>query len=225
MGVVFDRAAERVYLVDEQAKRGAGRQGAAALPAPDQLERPPRPARVPDHRHEPRRPARRGQRARGDPDARDARRPDEGRGGGTASSSRARSAAATSSRSSCPPTTPSRASASCSSCWRRSSGRSRSSSPICPPRRSSTGSCTCPWALKGTVMRAAHRAVPRPRRRPARRDQGLRRARLGAGAARSGRAARPHLRRGRTEEESAGARGRVPADRRGDHADGGNRRP
>ena len=53
-----------------------------------------------------------------------------------------------------------------------------------------------PVGAQGHGHAPAHRAVPRPRRRPARRDQGLRRARLGAGAARSGRAARPHLRRG-----------------------------
>ena len=79
LGVVFDRAAERVYLVDEKAKAGAGRQGAPALPPPDQLERPPRPARVPDHGHEPRRPAGGGKRSRGDSHARDARRPHAGR--------------------------------------------------------------------------------------------------------------------------------------------------
>ena len=52
-------------------------------------------------------------------------------------------------------------------------------------------------------MRVLTERLEGPRRRPHRRDQGLRRARLGAGAARPGRAARPHLRRGRDEEASA----------------------
>ena len=74
LGAVFDRAGERLYLVDEQAQRGAGRAGAAALPAPDRLERPPRQARVPGDGDEPGRPARRGLGARDHPHARLARR-------------------------------------------------------------------------------------------------------------------------------------------------------
>ena len=48
----------------------------------------------------------------------------------------------------------------------------------------------------------AQRALREREHRPARRDQGLRRPRLDAGAARSGRAADPHLRRGRLRASS-----------------------
>ena len=65
LGAVFDRSAERLYLVDEQARRGPGRAGAAALPPPARLERPSRQARLPRDRDEPGRPSRRGLRARG----------------------------------------------------------------------------------------------------------------------------------------------------------------
>ena len=54
----------------------------------------------------------------------------------------------------------------------------------------STAQVQCPWALKGTVMRVLNERFADAQRRPARRDQGLRRARLGAGAAGPRRAAR-----------------------------------
>ena len=41
LGVVFDRAGERLYLVDESGRGGAAREGAAALPAPARRKRPP----------------------------------------------------------------------------------------------------------------------------------------------------------------------------------------
>ena len=66
LGVVFDRAAERLYLVDEHGARGAASSrrccSSCACSATSGRQRQ---ARVPDHRHEPGRPDRRGQRARG----------------------------------------------------------------------------------------------------------------------------------------------------------------
>ena len=153
LGVVFDRAGERLFLIDEQAREIPVEQALLLFLRLIGSNGRHGQARLPDHGHEPRRRAGRGQRPRGHPHARLARRADARPRPATASSSRARSAAATSSRSSCRPTTRSRASASCSSCSRRSSGRSRSSSPSC--RRSTLvhRQLPCPWALKGTVMR------------------------------------------------------------------------
>ena len=54
-----------------------------------------------------------------------------------------------------------------------------------------------PVGAEGARDAGARRAVEGPRARSDRRDQGPRRPRLGRGAARPGRAARPHLRRGR----------------------------
>ena len=151
LGAVFDQSGERLYLVDDQghevpvdqtlllyvrllADRGV--KGKAAFPvtvtskveelAGDGLEI----VRTPNSLS----------------------RPDAGRRRRRGSSSRARSAAATSSRSSCPPTTPSRASRSCSSCWRRREAavgaRRGAAGPTLIHRR-----LACPWAKKGVVMR------------------------------------------------------------------------
>ena len=119
--------------------RDPGRAEPPAVPPPARDRRAPGQARVPDHRHEPGRQAPRGERAGGRPDASLARRADEGGGGGRRIFAGA-VGGATSSRSSSRPTTPSRASASSWSCWRRCAGRSRSSSRSCPPRPSSTAS-------------------------------------------------------------------------------------
>ena len=70
LGAVFDRAGERLYLIDEQARRDPGRAGAAPLSQPDRLERPHRQARLPGDGDEPGRPAGRGHGARDRPDAR-----------------------------------------------------------------------------------------------------------------------------------------------------------
>ena len=113
--------------------RGSGRPDAAAVRAPARPARDPRQGRLPEHGHEQGRRARR-RRARDHPHAELAQRPDAARPPSRASSSREPSAAATSSRTSCRPTTPWRASPSCSSCSRRSAGRSRSWSRSCPSR-------------------------------------------------------------------------------------------
>ena len=141
-----------------------------------------------------------------------------GRGRGRRRSSPARSAAATSSRTSCPPTTPWRASRSCSSC----------SPPVDRPLSELVAELpeptlvhrqlACPWALKGLVMRVLNerlagrevdltdgikvfdergwaQVLPDP-------DEPL-----------------IHLyAEGETAEELRGARGRAPRDRRGDRA-------
>ena len=168
-----------------------------------ELERAAREARLPDHRHEPGRAARRGERARDRAHAGLARGADAGRGARTASSSPARSAAATSSRSSCRPTTRSRACASCSSCSRRSSGRSRSLSPSCRASTLVHRQLAVPWALKGTVMRVLTERFARPRASTSPTGSRSSTSAAGRGAARPGRAARPHLRRGtRRDDES-----------------------
>ena len=64
-----------------------------------------------------------------------------------------------------------------------------------PSRRSCTAR-SLPVGAQGLRHARGHRAAEGPRRRPHGRHQGLRRARLGAGARRPGRAARPRLRRG-----------------------------
>ena len=144
LGVVL-RPGGRAPLPRRRARAGdPARPRAPALPPAARLERAPRQARVPGHGDEPGRAAARGQRARDRPNARLARRADEGRGRRTASSSRGRSAAATSSRSSSRATTPSRASRSSSSCSRRSSGRCPSSSHRCRSPRSCTTRSTAP---------------------------------------------------------------------------------
>ena len=85
LGVVFDRAGERLFLIDEQAREIPVEQALLLFLRLIGLRRPAGQARLPDHGHEPCRRAGRGQRARGDPDARLARRADEGRGRATAS--------------------------------------------------------------------------------------------------------------------------------------------
>ena len=81
LGVVLDRG--RAALRRRRDRPGGDeRADAAPVPAPPRLRRPSRKARVPGDDHEPRRRDRRRQRARGRPDARLARRPDEGGHGG-----------------------------------------------------------------------------------------------------------------------------------------------
>ena len=214
LGVVFDRSAERIYLIDERGREVPARPDAAALPAPAARERSPRQGRGPRDGDEPGRGARS---ATGLEIVRDARVAAGARRGPPRTRAclrRRRSAAATSSRTSCPPTTRSHRSASCSSCWhapRTAAVGARRRAPALdarPPRR-----CQCPWALKGTVMRVLNERFADARRRPARRHQDLlRRARLGAGAARPGRADHPRLRRGRRRGRLE--RARRPSSRR-----------
>ncbi len=75
-----------------------------------------------------------------------------------------------------------------------------------------------PVGDEGPCDAAPERALRRPARRPDRRDQGLRGARLGAGAARPRRARDPPLRRGRHARGLRRARRRAADDRRGDRA-------
>ena len=63
LGVVFDQAGERLYLVDEQAREIPVEQALLLYRQPDRVERPQREARVPRDRDEPGRPARRGTRS------------------------------------------------------------------------------------------------------------------------------------------------------------------
>ena len=82
-----------------------------------------------------------------------------------------------------------------------------------------------PVGREGDGDARPERALRRPRGRPARRDQGVRRARLGSGAPRPGRADDPHLRRGRHRGGFGGAPGGAPdARRRGDRPGGDRRR-
>ena len=226
LGAVFDRAGERLFLVDEQGRE---------LPAEQTLLLFLRligeagwtgQGRRAGHGHEPRRGDRRAGGPRGRAHARgpggaDARP----RSPRTASSSRAQSGASTSSRSSCPPTTRSRASASCSSCSRGSSGRSPSSSPSCRAPRVVHRQLACPWAMKGLVMRVLDRAAERPRARPDRRDQGARRRAAGrrCSPTRTSRSS-TSTPRAATAELSARARGRAARTRRRGDAGAGIRR-
>ena len=208
LGVVFDRAAERLYLVDERGREipveqalllflrliaGSGRKGKLAFPVTvtsqvDQivegsgLEVVRTPASLADLT---------GRRRR------------------TASSSPARSAAATSSRSSCPAYD-----AVASLCKLLELLAPRRPAALGARRRAAVADARAPpdhvpVGAQGLRHARAHRAAQGPRRRPHRRDQGLRRARLGAGAARPGRAARPRLRRGADAGESAELEGEL----------------
>ena len=140
LAVVFDRAAERLYLVDETGHEIARRPRAPALRAPAREQRPPRQARLPGHGDEPGRGAHAGERARGDPDAGLPGRADQDGGAGRRRVRRRAQRRLRVPRLPARPTTPSRACASCSSCSRRSLDRSRSSSPSCRNRPSSTAS-------------------------------------------------------------------------------------
>ena len=65
LGAVFDRSAERLYLIDERGREVPRRPGAAALPPPDRLERPAGKRRRPGDRRRARsRSGRRGPRGR-----------------------------------------------------------------------------------------------------------------------------------------------------------------
>ena len=104
-------------------------------------------------------------------------------------------------------------------------GRSRRSSPTCRRRRSSTASLHCPWALKGTVMRLL---TERFRDRDVDLLDGIKvfEERGWAQVLPDPDEPLVHIyAEGRTDDESQELEARVPADRRGDHADGGNRRP
>ena len=98
-------------------------------------------ARVPGHGHEPGRDDRRRQRARGRPHAGLARRPDAGGRGGRRRLRRRRRRRLRLPGASCPPTTRSRACASCSSCSRRVDRPLSELVAELPARRSSTASC------------------------------------------------------------------------------------
>ena len=200
-GAVFDRSAERLYLIDERGREippdqalllylrllaSTGHRGKVVVPITatsqveemvgERLEVVRTPASLPELTRRRRR--------------------------GRASSSRGAAAAATSSRASCPPTTRSRRSASCSSCSRPCSGRCRSSSPSCRGRRSSTARCSARGRSRARSCACSTSATRTANVDLTRRDQDLRRPRLGAGAARPRRAADPHLRRGRAEESA-----------------------
>ena len=82
-----------------------------------------------------------------------------------------------------------------------------------------------PVGAEGTRDARAERAARGPRARPHRRDQAVRRARLGAGAAGSRRAAPPPLRRGRDARAVGGARARAAGARGRDRAGRGRRGP
>ena len=100
-GAVFDRSAERIYLIDETRARGPARAGAAALPAADRIDRAPRQGGRADQHDEPGGgDCRRGNRDRADSGL--AARPDAHGSGRRGSLRRVPSAAATCSRTSCP---------------------------------------------------------------------------------------------------------------------------
>ena len=80
-----------------------------------------------------------------------------------------------------------------------------------------------PVVAEGHGHARPHRAAARPEARPPRRGQGVRPARLGAGAARPRRARRAHLRGGEDGGGLRGARGGDARAGRGDHAGGGRR--
>ena len=82
-----------------------------------------------------------------------------------------------------------------------------------------------PVVAEGVDHARAERAHGRPGGRPDRRDQGLLRPRLGPGAAGSGRAAHPPVRGGRDDGGVGGARGRAPRGDRGDRAGRSRRSP
>ena len=139
LGAVFDRAGERLYLIDEQAREIPVEQALLLYLRLIALERPHRQARLPRDRDEPGRPAHRGHAARDRPHARVAAGADAGGRRGGRRLRRRGGRRLRLPRVPARPTTPSRASRSCSSCSRRSTGRSRSSWPSCRRRRSSTG--------------------------------------------------------------------------------------
>jgi mannose-1-phosphate guanylyltransferase/phosphomannomutase len=79
-------------------------------------------------------------------------------------------------------------------------------------------SAAVPVGPQGARDARPQRAARRPGARPHRRDQAVRRARLGPGAAGSRRAAHPPLRRGRDARRLGGARAGAAGARRGDRA-------
>ena len=82
----------------------------------------------------------------------------------------------------------------------------------------------CPWALKGTVMRVLNERYADGDVDVTRRDQDLRRTRLGAGAPGRRRAGDPPLRRGRHDGILRRPRRRAPNARHGRDRAGGDRR-
>ena len=197
LGAVFDRAGERLFLVDEQGREiaveqtlllflrllgagGEGRQGRVPVTVTSRVEELAAEAR-----------------ARGRAHAGGAGRAARGGDRRTASSSRARSAALRLPGVPARPTTRSRASASCSSCWRRSTRPLSELVAELPALDRRPPAARLPVGAEGARHARAHRAAEGPRARPDRRDQGDRRARLGGGAPGPRRAARPHLRGGR----------------------------
>ena len=152
LGVVFDRAAERLYLIDEQGREIPVEQALLLYLRLIGADGRRGQGRLPDHRHEPRRRPGRGDGARGRPHAGVARRADEGRRRGR------RDLRGRRRRRLRLPGVPARLrrdgeplqAARAARAGR--AGRCRSSSPSCPATLVHR-QLPCPWALKGTVMR------------------------------------------------------------------------
>ena len=209
------RPCRRAPVPDRRERpRDPGRAGPAPVPEADRLERAPREARVPGHRHRPGRPHPEGKRPRGDPHAGLAQRADEGGRAGRGHLRRRDrrrvrlpGLPARLRRDGEPLQAP-RAPGS----GRAAALRARGGAARLDPRPSAAA---VPLGPEGDRDAGSHRTTEGPRPRPARRDQGQRPSRLGAGAARSGRAARAHLRRGTRRANVERARGRAEAARRG----------
>ena len=150
LGVVFDRAGERLFLVDEHGESVPRRDDALALRASPGRSRQDGDDRRSGDRDEPGRPPRRGQRPRGRADDALAQRPHACSRAERTSSSPARSEAATCSPTSFPATTRWRASASCSSCSYPQNALCPSSSPSCHSRPSSTARCRARGLARGS---------------------------------------------------------------------------
>ena len=223
LGAVFDRAGERLFVVDEQGREvpaeqtlllflrliggGVDRQGSRA-----------------GHGHQLRRDDRRAVRPRGRPHAHRSRGAEQGRdrrGDRLCGIGRRRlhlPEVPAGLRRGREPLHAARAARPGRAAGLRARRRAARLSRRPPPDR-------LPVGAEGARDAGARRAVEGSRARSDRRDQGPRRPRLGRGAARPGRAARPHLRRGRRRGDLEGAGGGAPrARRRGDVGAGIGRR-
>ena len=206
LAVVFDRAAERLYLVDETGHEIAVDRALLLFVRLLAQQRPPRQARLPGHGDEPGRGAHAGERARGDPDACLPGRADQDGGAGRRrvrrrAQRRLRVPRLPAGLRRCrEPVQAARAARAGVSTALGARRRAAGVDPRPPPAPVSVGD-------EGARHARSRGAAQRPRARPGRRRQAVHRSRLGAGAARPRRADAAHLRRGADGRGLRAARG------------------